>query len=199
MLERGFGKALQQQTYELLSQGREPSRDEKDALRERGIVFLPIATKSYAKVVAEDPAHFWDKELEFANTKLREYASPVAVEVGLRPSELALPGSFGKSRETQLTMIEDYSQELQKQFPNIRAIMLPSTGYAQADRAYKAQTGEVLFRNYFARVLDDNLFGGAGAAGRNGPSSQFLIIEWLTDSGRGGVGAVPAVVFVGNK
>lgn len=193
---------LRQQTYDLLHLVREPSTDEKKALKEIGIKFLHVASKSYAQVVAEDPAHFWDRELEYANARpeLRDYALPVAVTVGLRrPSELALPESFNKSRETQLKMIEEYSQELQVQFPNIRAIMLPSTGYAQADKAYKAETGEVLFRNYFARALD-NLSGVSAAfAGRLAPSYQFYVSEWDADHGSGYVGAVPAVVFVGNK
>mgnify|MGYP001563500867 FL=1 len=155
-------------------------------------------------MVAEDPAHFWHKELEYANSRpeLRNFVLPVAVEVGLRPSELALPGSFDKSRETQLTMIEAYSQELQKQFPNIpniRAIMLPSTGYAQADRAYKAQTGEVLFRNYSARALD-NLSGVAPAfVGRDLPGGRLYVNGWAVVSDSGIVGGVPAVVFVGNR
>lgn len=58
-------------------------------------------------------------------------------------------GGLTKRIRIRRTVIEAYSQKLQKQFPNIRAIILPSTEYAQADRAYKAQTGEVLFRNYF--------------------------------------------------
>jgi hypothetical protein len=193
---------LRSQTYELLSQVREPSSEEKEALQKIGIKFFHVASKSYAQVVAENPAYFWDKELEYANARpeLKDYALPMAVEVGLRrPSELALLGSFGKSRETQLEMINAYSQELQLQFPNIRAIMLPSTGYAQADEAYKAETGEVLFRNYFARALD-NLSGVDSAhAGRDDPSYRFFVGGWDRGSGLGSVGAVPAVVFVGNK
>lgn len=193
---------LRQQTYDLLHLVREPSVDEKEALEERGIKFLHVASKSYAKVVAEDPARFWDRELEYANARpeLRDYALPVAATVGLRrPSELALPESFDKSRETQLKMIEEYSQELQVQFPKIRAIMLPSTGYAQADKAYKAETGEVLFRNFFARALDNLSEVHAADAGRFVPSSRFHVNEWFADHGHARVGAVPAVVFVGNK
>lgn len=190
---------LRKQTYELLRLVRKPSVDEKEALKGRGIVFLPVAAKSYAQVVAEAPEHFWDKELEYANARpeLRDYALPVAVEVGLRhPSELALPDSFDKSRETQLKMIDEYSQKLQVQFANIRAIMLPSTGYAQSDRAYKAETGEVLFRKYFARALDNLFEVRAASAGRRGPSRQFIVSEWYHDYGGGVVGAVPAVVFL---
>lgn len=192
-------KDLRQQTYELLPQVRGSSVEEKRALEERGIILLPVAVKSYTQVVTEDPEHFWDKELEYANTRpeLKDYALPVTVEVGLKPSELALPGSFGKSRKAQLEMIEKYSQKLQLQFPDARAIMLPSTGYAQADKAYKAKTGEVLFRNYFARTLD-NLSGVSAAhAGRHDPSRHFRVFGWFAGLGAGDVGAVPAVVFIG--
>ena len=51
-------------------------------------------------------------------------------------------------------MIEEQSQELQKEFPDARLVMLPSTIYAQADKAYKEKTGEVFFKNIFARALD---------------------------------------------
>lgn len=77
--------------------------------------------------------------------------------------------------------------------------MLPSTGYAQADRAYKAATGEVLFRNYFARALDNLSEVIAADAGRSDPSRKFNVNDWRTARGNDSVGAVPAVVFVGNK
>lgn len=157
-----------------------------------------MVSRSYAEVVAEDPVHFSDKELKYANARpeLRDYALPLPVEVGLRHPELALPGSFGKSRETQLKMIDDYSQELQVQFPDARAIMLPSTGYAQADKAHKAETGEVLFRNYFARALDNLSEVRAALAGRRDPSGRFGVGEWGAVVGDDVVGAVPAVVFL---
>ena len=190
---------LRQQTYGLLSLVREPSSDEKDALKERGIKFLPVTSISYAQVVAADTAYFRDRQLEYANARpeLRGYVLPVAVEIGLRHSpELALSSSFGKPQETQLRMIDEYSQELQKQFPDVRAIMLPSTGYAQVDRAYKAETGEVLFRVYYARALDNFSGGYAVHVGRYDPSHPLSVNEWLADDGHHNVVAVPAVVFL---
>lgn len=192
---------LREQTYHLLSQVREPSTDEKEALKGRGIVFLPVASKSYAQVVSEDPAWFWDKELKYANARaeLRDYVLPVAVEIGLRlPSKLSLPNSYTKSRKTHLEMIDAYSQELQAEFPDARAIMLPSTGYAQADRAYKAVWGSELFWDEFTFALD-NLYGVfEAAAGRHVPSDKFRVGGWFR-RGHPLVGAVPAVVFIGNK
>jgi len=189
---------LRQQTYEMLSLIRKPSVEETEALKDRGIVFLPADTKTYAQVVASNPAHFWKDELEYANGKpaLRDFALPVSTEIGLNPARLAIPGSFGKSMKDQLEMIEAGSQELQQELPDARLVMLPVTAYAQADHAYKETTGEVLFKYYFARCLD--MLSGviAAGAGRDDPSGQFSVGGWLADDGTGYVGAVPAVVFV---
>lgn len=194
---------LRQQTYDLLTLVREPSAEEREFLKvERGLTFLPLRVKSYAQVVAEDEDYFWPNELAYANEKpaLRDYVLPVAGEFGFRsPSGLALPNSFRRSRLDQLEMIEEYSQLLQADVHNARAIMLPSTGYAQADRAYKARTGEVLFRNYFARALDNFSEVFAADAGRNAPSRQFSVGVWSADFGYDNVGGVPAVVLIGNK
>lgn len=192
---------LCQQTYDLLHRVRQPLNEEKEALGKRGIVFLLLNSKSYAQVVAEDPDYLWHDELNYANARpeLRDYTLPVAVEAGFNPTQLALPDSFRKSRPVQLQMIEDYSQQLQVEFPDARAIMLPSTGYGQGDRAYKAATGEVLFRNFFAGALD-NLSGvNAASAGRLDPSYLFGVHDWRVDLGNDFVAGVPAVVFVGNK
>lgn len=188
---------FRQQTYEVLSQVREPTPEEKEALKDRGIVFLFVESKSYAQVVREDPDHFWDEELDYTIDKpaLRDYVLPVAVEVGLNPDALAMPGGFGESQRVQLEMIERRSQELQQEFPDARVIMLPVTGYAQADRAYKEITGDVLFRNYFARGLDMLSPGYVAIAGRHQPAYRFNVHDWR-DCGFDIVGAVPAVVFV---
>ncbi len=192
---------LRQQTYELLSLVREPTPDEKEALKGRGIVFLPVDTKTYAQVVAEDPAHFWESELNYANGRpvLRDYALPVAVEIGLKPTELAMPGSFSKSQKVQLEMAEARSQELKQEFPDVRVIMLPVTGYAQWDHAYNEKFGEVAFKNYFARGLDMLSEVNAADAGRFVPSERFDVNEWDADYGSSHVALVPAVVFVKNQ
>ncbi len=198
---------LRQRAYDLLTLVREPSAEEREVLESKwGLVFLPLEAKSYAKVVAEDKEYFCPNELAYANGKpaLRDYMLPVAGEFGFRsPSGLALPNSFTKSRPDHLEMIEEHSQLLQVDVPDARAIMLPSTGYAQGDKAYKARTGEVLFRDYFAFALDnlvDNLSGvSAAGAGRGYPSGQFGVRDWLAGGGRDYVRAVPAVVLVGNK
>jgi hypothetical protein len=189
---------LRLQTYEILSMVREPSPEEQEALKGRGIIFLPVDTRTYAQVVQGDPAHFWKDELTYATKRpaLKDYALSVATQVGLKPSELAIPGSFNQPMNIQLGMIENGSQELQKELPDARLIMLPVTAYAQADHAYKDITHEVLFKNYFARGLDMLSEVLAAHAGRSAPSERFRVFGWLADYGIDHVGAVPAVVFV---
>lgn len=189
---------LRQQTYDLLPLVREPSTEEKAALEQRGLVFLPVQAKSYVQVVAEDPDYFWPNELQYAKERaeLRDFTPPV-MEVALNVTQLALPDSFNKSRAVQLMMIERYSQEkIEKDFPGAKAIMLPVTAYAQADRAYKQRTREVLFRTYFARGLDNISEVNAASAGRDAPDYQFDVRYWNADLGLDPVGAIPAVVFI---
>lgn len=191
---------LRQQTYDLLPLVREPSSEEKASLEKRGLVFLPVQAKSYAQVITEDPDYFWPNELQIANRRvgLRDF-TPSVMEVALNPTQLALPDSFGKSRPVQLMMIEQYSQEeIEREFPDAKAIMLHVTAYAQIDRAYKQRTGEILFRIYFARGLDNVSEVNATYAGRIDPDGQFDVGGWYAGDGRGFVGAVPAVVFIRN-
>lgn len=191
-------KDLRQQTYELLALVREPTEEEKEALEKRGIVFLTTETKSLSRVVLHDPDYFWSGEQEYVDSKkeLREYVPPVAMEVGLNPENPAIPGSFNKSKKVQLEMIERGSLELQKEFSDARLVMLPSTIYAQADKAYKGKTGEVFFRNIFARALDQTSGVRSAGVGRFVPGSRLRVDEWSAGDGYGRVGAVPAVVFL---
>lgn len=189
---------LRQQTYDLLTLIREPSTKEREALEKKGFVFLPVEAKSYAQVVAEDPDYFWPNELQYANQRagLRDFTPPV-MEIALNPTQLALPGSFNKSRERQLAMIEKYSKgQIELEFQDARAIMLPVTAYAQADRVYKQRTDEVLFRTYFARGLDNISEVNAAFAGRLDPDDQFHVYDWYAAHGHDYVGPVPAVVFL---
>lgn len=192
------GVDFHQQTYELMHLVREPSVDEREALEKRkGLVFLPVNAKSLAEFVSENPDHFWSDELEYANSRaeLKDYVPPV-MEVGLNPTQLALPDSFLKSQAVQLEMIDNYSKYLEVEFPDARAIMLPVTGYAQADKAYLEKTGQVLFRTYFARALDNTSGVDAAFVGRAHPDDQLLVRGWFADRGLDHVGAVPAVVFL---
>lgn len=191
---------LRQKTYELLHFVVEPTNAEKEALRaSEGLVFLPMTPQSYAEIVIEDPGHFWDNEIDYVigRSALQNFVPPVAVEVGLRETDLALPDSFNKSRAVALQMIEDYSQEVEREFPGFKAIMLPVTGYTSTDRAYSRRNpGKVLFKNCFAWSLDDFSEVRAAGAGRCSPSGRFDVGSWSAGSGGSNVGVVPAVVKI---
>lgn len=195
-LETSAPKAdLRQRTYELLQLVREPSREEREALEKgKGLVFLPVQPKTLAQVVAKDEGYFWTGELEYAQSRpeLREFVPP-AMEIALNPVRLALPGSFSKPRNKQLEMIEEYSALLEREFPDAKAIMLPATAYAQADKAYKAQNGgHTLFKDFYARALDNT----SVVFGRYHSDDRLDVGYWCADLGHDRVGAVPAVVFL---
>ena len=189
-----------QQTYELLTQVREPSVAEKKALEKRipGVVFLSLPSRALPQVIIEDPDYFWDGELNYvsARPQFRDFIIP-AMEVAINPTPLALPDSFGKSRPEQILMIDDYSKEqIETEFPNAKAIMLPAVGYVLADKIYKKRTGEVLFRNFFVRALDNTREVDAADVGRYRPNDPFRVRDWSVVGGDKHVGAVPAVVFL---
>lgn len=204
---------LRQQTYDLLQHLRDPSAEEKKVLGERGIVFLPLEANSFIQLVQEDPRHFSDDDLDYGNllwlhehsTRYKEwgdYTLPAAVKIGLNPARLVLPGSYDfrydtpglLGGETHLELIEKYSKELQTEFPEARAIMLPAVGYAGLDRAYKKTTGEVLFKRNEAYCLDI-VKGEAVRAGRLiAPDQSFFATPNC-----GIAAAVPVIVFVESK
>lgn len=147
--------------------------------------------------VLEEPDHFRRETLKYVDSRpqLRDYVPP-AIEVALSPTQLALPDSFFKSRADQLKMINEYSESLEVEFPDARAIMLPATAYAQADKAYLEKTGHVLFRTHFARALDNACEFSAAEVGRFRPGDRLHVGSWDVGHGYGSGGAVPAVVFL---
>ncbi|EKD84785.1 MAG: hypothetical protein ACD_38C00161G0006 [uncultured bacterium] len=194
-----------QQTYDLLKLVRKPLTEEKEVLRRsRGIVFLPVNERSYAQVVSENIGHFRSGELDYVlgyvvgKIQLINYKLPAAIEVGFNPEAMVWHGGNG-SRAGQLEVIEEYSQSLQLELPDARAIMLPSTGYAQADIAFKKTTGRVLIEHYFARALDDLSNVHSASVGRCHRSERFHVSELNEWDPSMWVKTVPAVVFVRNK
>lgn len=198
-------KNLRERALGLLKFALEPTEEEMTALTaSEGVVFFPMRSQPYAGVVAEHPEHFWPDEERYARARksLRESTLPVEVQVGLNPNpkKLALPGSFGQSRNVGFQMIAEYSERLATKFPGFMALPLLVTGYAIADRTHAERNpGQVLFPNFFAWGLD-NLSGGFGAgAGRDGPAGQCHVSEWDPGAGYPFLGAVPAVVKIGTK
>ncbi len=194
---------LRRQTYELLSNHtfREPTAQEKKRLATMGYdIFLSTEAKPLSVVVTENMGHFWSGELDYVNARpnLRDYTPP-ALTIALRSGKLFLLDSFDRSQSVQLEMLEAESQNVQGQLANARIIMLPASTEAQLDLAYLKETGRVLFRDRFARALDEISGFFVADVGRDGPAYQLSVRDWFADDGHGHIGALSAVVFINSK
>lgn len=185
---------------------REPNAEEREVLEKKlKLAVLPVRTKSLDEVVAKDEGYFWNGERDYIDARpdLRNYTPAIAFATAINPhpERIALRGSFNQSRAAQLDMIEEYSQtHIAKEFGNEAvAVMLPAIGFVEADRSYyygPDTKGQKLFRNIFARALDNTSEVRAARAGRYVPSGPFRVDDWRAGGGVDFVGAVPAVVFL---
>lgn len=194
---------LRQETLDLLAGNtfREPTPQERKILAPRGYdIFLSTEPKTLYAVVDENKDHFRIGELDYVNARpdLRDYVPP-ALTVALRSKELFLKDSFSKPQPVQLEMTERESQTVQGLLPDARAIMLPASTDAQLDLAYLKETGRVLFRDRFARALDQISGVFAALAGRFDPDSRFCVNDWFEGLGYDFVGALSSVVFINCK
>lgn len=199
-LKTASRKDLRQETLDLLSQHtfREPTVEERRILGSMGYdTVLSTDAKPLSVVVAENPKYFWENELDYVNARpaLRDY-TPRSLAVALRPRGLFLLDSFDKSQAVQLQMHERESGVLQRQLPHARNIMLPASTYAQLDLAYFKQKGEVLFRDRYARALDETSGVFVAFVGRIHPGFRLGVFGWGRVYGYGFVGALSAVVFI---
>lgn len=195
LTERASGVDLIQNTQKLLSRVREPSSEEREVLR---FIFLPTQAKSLSVVVDENPGHFSNYVRDFVNSEpyLRDYIPPEMM-VGIRPRELVIPGSFGKSQAEQLMMIKKRSKALQGKSPDARMLMLPTSTYAQLDILFQEITGKKLFwvGDFFVRCLDQTRFGTADI-GRLTPDGPLYVGDWDPRYGiPNSLCAIAAVVF----
>lgn len=90
------------------------------------------------------------------------YTPPVALEVAFNSRRPFLPDGYDKAQPEQLELVEWYSRsEIEPEFPDAKALMLPATVLAQADVAYLAKAGKPLLeaRHHYARALDRGALG----------------------------------------
>lgn len=189
-----------ERTYELLTIVREPLPEERKGLEAKGFVFLSVEAKTLAQVVSERPSHFWNGELDYINGRsypdLREY-TPLAMSVAYNPDQLFVPDSCSNSQERQLRTTEKYSrEEIETQFPDAKALVLPATVSAQADIAYFDRTGKALLGNRCAGALDKSVGSFVVLVSRNLPGRQLDVFDWYAGYSRGGVGVPLALVFL---
>lgn len=167
-VEAAKPKDLVAATFELLERVGEPTLEEQEALTRKGFIFLPVAAKSLSQVYDDNQEYFG-----FVNSSqsLKSYAPPQTFEIALKPNALRIPKSNNCSQEKQLQMIGEYSQrEIEQEIPNAKAIMLPATGYAQADIEFqKRNNGQKLFADYWVRALDTTIDPYVADVGRDLP------------------------------
>ncbi|KKQ95310.1 MAG: hypothetical protein A3C27_02085 [Candidatus Levybacteria bacterium RIFCSPHIGHO2_02_FULL_39_36] len=197
---RGKNEGLDfQQQYDLLPWIRVPSLEEKGALKKRGIIFLPAGTQSLDQMTSEDPGYFKSNTPKYLIVRplLMEYVLPAPIWVGLNPEQPAIPCSFNKSQKEQLGIIQDLSWNLQQEFPDARAVILPAVALALIDRAYFEQTGQPLFKNFYARALDQVSGLSAAHVGRDDhPDARLNVHEWATGLGFANIAAALTIVFI---
>lgn len=186
---------LRQVTFDLLANTREPYAKERQLIEKRDGVFLPVEAKSLAQVYTENTEYFG-----YVNPSevLRNYTPPLAFEVAVFPSKLKIPRSNNSTQAKQLRLTEYYSKEqIEPEFPEAKAIMLPATGLVQIDIGYqKRNNGKVLLPDFWARALDTAVGSIVASVGRSCPDLGLSVGYWGAGSGNHDVWALPAVVFL---
>ena len=186
---------LRKETFDLLAIIREPTAEERQEIEKRDGVFLPVEAKSLETVYSENSEYF-----RYVNPSesLRSYTPPQAFEVAIFPNKLKIPRSNNKSQENQLRLTEDYSKEqIEPEFPEAKAIMLPATGLVQIDIGYqKRNNGKVLIPDFWVRALDTTVDSYVARVGRFHPDYGLGVHYWDAGHGDPHVWALPAVVFL---
>lgn len=196
-----YRENLRRKTYEYLSKVREPSATEQETLRGRGFIFLPVEAKPLVQVVSENKNHFESGELDYINgityPDLRTYVPPEMI-VAFKPTQLFIPNSSVFSDvATQLRETGRYFQDNPEiVLLDAKALILPSSIFAQADIVYFRRTGKLLFENCFVRALDHISKSGFAAVGRRSPAER-LRVHYQRSGRYGGRIQVPlAIVFL---
>lgn len=180
-------------TYELLSRLREPSVEERDALK--GYLFFRVSAESLAQVMEAKGDYLGYVD---PSEKLRSYVPPGDFVMAVNPNMLRLPGSNNSSQAEQLIMTEEYSKgSVEPLVPHAKAIMLPTTALVQMDVACQEEhNGEKFFPDFLVRALDETVGPDAASVGRDHPGHRLRVNGWDARHGGPGVWACPAVVFV---
>ncbi len=196
--ERGVPEDLRAQTYELFCHAGLPTDSERRGFESFGFDFFDVLPITLPQVIKEDKKYFWQADLLFVNDipDLRDYAVPEAMLVAVKPDDLYIPDSFDKDRPEQLIITQEHSvSQIQSISSRARAVMLPATAVFQIDRAYHADTGELLFKERFGRVLD-SIGKYSAYVGRDTPDDPLYVLGRNIPSKDPRVGAVCAVIFI---
>lgn len=186
---------LVQETFNLLGNLREPIAEEREVFEQKGYVFITIEAKPLGEVLDENEEYFGFVD---PSKNLSSYTPPQTFGVAINPNKLRIERSNNSSQAQQLRMIEEHLQkEIKSIVPDAKAIMLPATGYAQADIQFqKENDGKKLLPDFYARALDTTVGSNVADVGRPDPDDQLDVYDWGADDGADYVWAVPALVFL---
>lgn len=200
----------QRKVHSLLEHVRPPTSEEARILGKRGIIFLPVSTRSLADLVRLHPAHFRGSQLPDLDKipEVRDYTLPRPIEVGLQArlyegastAPLHLEKSNMYPRVAKILENDELSRtdEDFADLPDARAIIAPAVVYAAADLAYAQQDkeGRGLLRGLHAEVLEDATDTYLPSVGRYLNDHSLSIGGSNRSYAPDGAFAIPAVVFV---
>lgn len=190
---------------EVLSILRPPTDEELSGLKGLGYTPFTILAQSLGEIVAQDrnEEFFATGQMSHLDEhkSIRDYVPSVGFLVGVRtdPEHIFIQDSDDKSQEDQARMTDSFSKrEIEPVLPNALAIMLPTTGYVQVDRAFfmRAETrGTKLFKNFRARGSEKFRSGGSFASGRFSENQKFMAHSYES-KGYSSIVAVAGIVFI---
>jgi len=130
---------------------------------------------------------------------IRNIVSP-QMEVAINPNNLRIEGSNSESTDAQIEMIAKEEARLKGKLPQeargvISMCMQRAPVLVQLERAYKEDTGKVLFTDWSGRTDTQTVPGYVATVGRNYPSYRFDVADCSRDTGNKFIFAVPAVVL----
>lgn len=194
------GQELVQATYDLLPFIREARAQERAILDEIGFTFSTLVEpKSLDQIIAQNPDYFGNVN---PSQKLRSYKPPKAFEIFVNPNQWRLRLSNNCSQERQIQKSNEYTEYNLLQLLGAKAIMLPTTAYAQLEISYmRRRGGKKIFSGFLVRTLDSTEDRNGAIIGRRyrEEAGPLVIDYWDRESVKDDIYAILAVVFVASN
>jgi hypothetical protein len=185
------------ETLKVIEGARIPTDTERQALKDVGLVFATVDTRTFGEVYEKSPEKFG-----FVDSFLKQNSLglPHSIEVAYDPKNPYLPNSNNLAQEDQIDLISRYSREqIEPAAPQAKAVMFTASGYAQLDLMQQATQGSKLFTDFYAGALDTfRSFGRHYVANVGRLAEDLRLFADGRDpqsTNHPGVHAVPVVVF----
>lgn len=174
-----------------------------EALKHEGIDFVvAIKPKSMGQLYEEDgkrPER--DQKIGYVDpSETMRAITPPKMEVAFSSKRVRIKRSNNLSANAQKQMIAEEEAKLKSKLPEdlrdtISMIMPGVSVQQQMDAAYEANTGQLLYPDFFGRSDDETVPGSVADAGRPSPAYQFRVVDCSRDVGRPDVFAIRVVVL----